>query len=213
MLKGSLERMTRELEDNRAPRRMRADARQKMTALLEAALEVFAKSGVNAPVREIAEKAGVGLGTVYRHFPQRSDLIVAVLQKGADSCAEAAAVLPAKYGPGEALTRWIHLFMDFIASKRGLATALQSGDPAYAALPTYFSSRMVPALKSLLETASEAKLIRPDVDAFDLLRTIVALCQGPNEEEPPYARKMVGVLVDGMRFGATDKIGRRRASK
>jgi len=164
-------------------------------------------------VREIAEKAGVGLGTVYRHFPQRSDLIVAVLQKGADSCAEAATVLPTKYEPGEALTRWIHLFMDFVASKRGLATALQSGDPAYAALPAYFSSRMVPALKSLLETAAEAKFIRPDVDADELLPVIVALCLGPNEEEPPYARKMVDMLVDGMRYGATGKNDGRRKPK
>ncbi|NIY47340.1 TetR/AcrR family transcriptional regulator [Cedecea colo] len=196
--------MISEPKDNGAPRRMRADARQKMTALLEAALEVFAKSGVNAPVREIAQQAGVGLGTVYRHFPQRSDLIVAVLQKGADSCAEAATVLANKYEPDEALLRWIYIFMDLVASKRGLATALQSGDPAYSALPAYFSSRMVPALKGLLEGAAEAKFIRPDIDAYDLLRAIVTLCQGPNEEEPPYARKMVAMLVDGMRYGATD---------
>ena len=87
-------------------------------------------------MREIAEKAGVGLGTVYRHFPQRSDLIVAVLQKGVDNCAEAASVLACKYEPGEALTRWIQLFMDLLASKRGLAAALHSGDPTYSTLPT-----------------------------------------------------------------------------
>src|SRR6516164_2832125 len=81
------------------PRRMRADAQRKMSSLLEAAMEVFARSGVDAPVREIAEKAGVGLGTVYRHFPQRSDLIVAIMQNQVDACADAASVLASKYDP------------------------------------------------------------------------------------------------------------------
>src|ERR1700749_3405386 len=83
------------------PRRKRADARRKMDSLLQAAMEVFKKSGVDAPVREIAEKAGVGLGTVYRHFPQRSDLIVAVCQTQVDVCADAAAEMARKYEPGE----------------------------------------------------------------------------------------------------------------
>ena len=74
------------------PRCMRADAQRKLTSLLQSAMEVFAKSGVDAPVREIAEKASVGLGTVYRHFPRRSDLIVAVFQTQVDACADAASV-------------------------------------------------------------------------------------------------------------------------
>ena len=94
-----------EAEDSK-PRRMRADAQRKMSSLLQSAMEVFAKSGVDAPVREIAERAGVGLGTVYRHFPQRSDLIVAVFQTQVNACADAASVLASKYEPGEALARW-----------------------------------------------------------------------------------------------------------
>lgn len=182
---------------------MRPEGQESLRLLLKAALEVFSKSGVNAPVREIAEKAGVGVGTVYRHFPQRSNLIVAVLKKGTDNCAEAATILAGKYEPGEALTRWIHLFMDLLASKRGLAEALHSGDdPAYSALPDYFRSRMEPALRGLLDAAVEAKFIRRDVDANDLLRTISTLCRGPNEEEPPYARTMIDLLLDGMRYKA-----------
>ena len=77
----------RETEEGK-PRRMRADAQRKMISLLQSAMEVFAKSGVDAPVREIAERASVGLGTVYRHFPRRSDLIVAVFQTQVDACAE-----------------------------------------------------------------------------------------------------------------------------
>src|ERR1700742_5359203 len=92
------------------PRRMRADAQRKMNSLLQSAMEVFRTSGVDAPVREIAERAGVGLGTVYRHFPQRSDLIVAVFRTQMDACADAAPVLAAKYEPGEALARWMQRY-------------------------------------------------------------------------------------------------------
>src|ERR1700723_4101267 len=88
-----------ELEDSK-PRRMRADGQHKMRSILDAAMKVFATSGVDAPVREIAERAGVGLGTVYRHFPRRSDLLVAVFQSQVDACAEAASVMASKYEPG-----------------------------------------------------------------------------------------------------------------
>src|ERR1700743_491447 len=110
---------------------MLADAQRKVNSLLQSAMEVFRTSGVDAPVREIAERAGVGLGTVYRHFPQRSNLIVAVFQSRVDACADAASVLASKYEPGEALARWMQHFVDFIATNRGLAAELHSVDPAY----------------------------------------------------------------------------------
>jgi AcrR family transcriptional regulator len=194
-----------EPEDGK-PRRMRADAQRKMNSLLQAAMEVFAKSGVDAPVREIAEKAGVGLGTVYRHFPQRSDLIVAVFQSRVDACAEAASVLAIKYEPGEALARWMQRFVDFIATKRGLAATLHSGDPAYSALPGYFNKRLLPALKTLLDTAVAAGVVRPGIEAEDLLRAVATLCHGPHGDEPVYARRMVALLVDGLRYGASTPI-------
>jgi AcrR family transcriptional regulator len=185
------------------PRRMRADAQRKMSSLLQAAMEVFAKSGVDAPVREIAERAGVGLGTVYRHFPQRSDLIVAVFQNRVDACAEAASALASKYDPGEALARWMQRYVDFIATKRGLAGALHSGDPAYSALPAYFDKHLKPALKSLLDAAVATRVVRPGVDPGDLLRAVATLCHGPQGKEPAYARRMVELLVDGLRYGAS----------
>ena len=185
------------------PRPMRADAQRKMASLLQAAMEVFAKSGVDAPVREIAERAGVGLGTVYRHFPQRSNLIVAVFQSRVDACADAASVLASKYEPGEALARWMQHFVDFIATKRGLAAALHSGDPAYSALPGYFNKRLLPALKTLLDTAVAAGVVRPGIEAEDLLRAVATLCHGPHGNEPVYARRMVALLVDGLRYGAS----------
>jgi AcrR family transcriptional regulator len=195
------------------PRRMRVDAQRKMDALLQAALAVFANSGVDAPVREIAERAGVGLGTVYRHFPQRSDLIVAVFRNQMDSCADAASVIASKYEPGEALARWMQRYVDFIGTKRGLAAALHSGDPAYSALPGYFDKRLRPALRTLLDAAVRAKVVRPAVEADDLLRAVATLCHGAHGEEPAYARKMVELLVSGLRYGAGVRIdtpGKRR---
>ena len=161
---------------------------------------------MDAPVREIAERAGVGLGTVYRHFPQRSNLIVAVFQSRVDACADAASVLASKYEPGEALARWMQRFVDFIATKRGLAAALHSGDPAYSALPGYFNKRLLPALKTLLDTAVAAGVVRPGIEAEDLLRAVATLCHGPHGNEPVYARRMVALLVDGLRYGASTPI-------
>ena len=194
-----------EASDNK-PRRKRADGLRKMDSLLQAAMEVFAKSGVDAPVREIAERAGVGLGTVYRHFPQRSDLIVAVFKSQMDACADAASVIASKYEPGEALARWMQRYVDFIATKRGLAAALHSGDPAYSALPGYFDKRLRPALRTLLDAAVRAKVVRPAMEADDLLRAVATLCHGAHGEEPAYARKMVELLVDGLRYGASGRI-------
>jgi AcrR family transcriptional regulator len=188
------------------PRRMRADGQRKMSALLEAAMEVFAKSGVDAPVREIAEKAGVGLGTVYRHFPQRSDLIVAVFHDRVDACADAASDLAKKYEPGEALARWMQRFVDFIATKRGLAAALHSGNPAYSALPAYFDKQLRPALAGLLDAAIAAKAVRPGIEPGDLLLAAANLCHGQHGKEPAYARKMVELLVDGLRYRANMQI-------
>jgi AcrR family transcriptional regulator len=187
------------------PRVKRADAQRKMASLLQSAAEIFTKSGVDAPVREIAERAGVGLGTVYRHFPQRSDLIVAVFQTQVDACAEAASALAGEYEPAEALARWLHRYADFLSTKRGLAAALHSGDPAYAALPAYFDKRLRPALQGLLNTAVLAKTLRADIKAEDLLHAVANLCRSRRDEEPAYARRMVDLLVDGLRYRGQSK--------
>lgn len=189
-------------ENDSAPRRKRADAQRKMSSLLAAAAEVFRESGVDAPVREIAERAGVGLGTVYRHFPQRSDLIKAVFESRVDACAHAAGELAKECEPVEALARWMQQFVDFIATKRGLAAALHSGDPAYSALPHLFNARLLPAFKSLLDAAVAAGSVRSDIDAEELLHAVANLCRVSHDKEPAYARRMVALLVDGLRYGA-----------
>lgn len=182
---------------------VRADARRNLDALLRAAMEVFAESGVDAPVREIAQKAGVGVGTVYRHFPQRSDLIVAVFQTQIDACAGAAHDLATEYVPGEALSRWMQRYVDLLSTKKGFAGALHSGDPAYGGLSPYFFERMEPALQTLLDQAVAAGTVRAGFKADDLLRAVATLCHGPHGEQPLYARKVVELLVDGLRHGAT----------
>jgi AcrR family transcriptional regulator len=186
-----------------ASRSVRADAQRNTDALLKAALAVFATSGVDAPVREIAARAGVGVGTLYRHFRQRADLVAAVFRHEVDACADAAAILAAEYGPGEALARWMQRYAAFIATKRGLATALHSGNPAFDTLPAYFQTRLVPALRILLEAAAAAGEVRNDVEPDELLGAVARLCMQAREDRPGHAERMVALLVDGLRYGAS----------
>jgi AcrR family transcriptional regulator len=183
----------------------RADAQRNVEALLKAALAVFTKSGVDAPVRDIAEKAGVGVGTVYRHFPQRSDLIVAVFRQEIDACAGAAAQFAAQYPPTEALARWMQRFTEFVVAKRGLATALHSGDPAYEPLPAYYDEKLRPAMAALLKRAVAAGEIRDGVAPGDLLSATVSLCRPAYDVAPDHTRRMVALLIDGLRYGASGK--------
>src|SRR5882724_6844493 len=193
-------------------RRVRADAQRSIDALLESALAVFATSGVDAPVREIAEKAGVGIGTLYRHFPQRSDLIAAVFRREIDACADAAPVLAAEHEPGEALALWIQRYVDFIAAKRGLAKALHSGDPAFDTLPAYFKQRLEPALRTLLKSAASARQVRPDIAAEELLGAVASLCMHAYAQGPKHARRLVSLLVDGLRYGASSHPKSKKAA-
>jgi AcrR family transcriptional regulator len=186
----------------RAPRRLRADAKRNIDSLLGAAKAVFATAGVDAPAKEIADLAGVGVGTLYRHFPQRSDLVKAVFQREVDACADAAPALIAAHEPGEALARWLRRYTEFVATKRGLAAALHSGDPAFDALPGYFRERLEPALGSLLEAATASGEIRADVSPRYLLHAVANLCLPMAGEGVAYSQRMVGLLIDGLRYGA-----------
>ncbi|GAA4667653.1 TetR/AcrR family transcriptional regulator [Frondihabitans cladoniiphilus] len=181
---------------------MRADAQRNLDSLLDAAKAVFLEQGVDAPAKVITDRAGVGVGTLYRHFPLRSDLVVAVFRHEVDAAADAAPAIAARYEPGEALSRWLDRFTEFVAAKRGLAAALHSGDPAFEPLPGYFQERFGPTLTSLLEAAAAAGDIRADVDAVNLLHAVSNLCMSPTDDGPDYSRRMVALLVDGMRFGA-----------
>ena len=179
-------------------RRQRVDAQRNTGSLLEAAKTAFATSGVDVPAKEIAALAGVGVGTLYRHFPRRSDLIVAVLQREIDACADAGPALSPAHEPTDALTQWLDRYTTFVATKRGLATALHSGDPAFDALPGYFWERLGPVLKDLLDAATSSGEIRADVSAKDLLTAVSLLCHPAPGTGPAYSRRMVGLLIDGL---------------
>ena len=184
-----------------APRR-RADARRNEKALLDAAAEVFLTSGVEAPVRDIAARAGVGLGTVYRHFPTRADLVVAVYRHQVEACAEAGpAYLDDAASPYAALTRWIGLFVDFLVTKHGLAAALQSDRARFDALHSYFLDRLVPVCTELLDAAADAGEIRSDVEAYGLMRGVGNLCIGADSDPRYDTRRLVGLLIAGLRAG------------
>ena len=183
-----------------AARSKRADARRNEKTLLDAAAAVFVASGVDAPVRDIAAKAGVGLGTIYRHFPTRAELVIAVYRHQVDACAEAGPALLANSAtPYAALTQWIDLFVDFLVTKHGLAGALRSDNARFEALHAYFLDRLVPVCAQLVDAAVAAGEIRADVDPFALMFGVGNLCAGAGGDARYDARRMVGLLVDGLR--------------
>jgi AcrR family transcriptional regulator len=178
----------------------RADALRNQQTLLAAAAEVFVTSGVDAPIREIAARAGVGIGTIYRHFPTRADLVVAVYRHQVEACAEAGPALLASGGaPRAALARWIDLFVDFLVTKHGLAAAMQSDQAGVKTLHAYFLDRLVPVCARLLDAAADAGEIRPDVEAFGLLYGVGNLCAGAGADPRYDARRMVHLLIAGLR--------------
>ncbi|WP_037617272.1 TetR/AcrR family transcriptional regulator [Streptomyces aureus] len=185
---------------DKAARPRRADARRNQETLLDASAAVFAASGVEAPVRDIAARAGVGTATIYRHFPTRADLIVAVYRHQVEACAEAGpALLDECASPYEALSRWIDRFVDFLVTKHGLAAVLQPDNTAFDALHTYFLDRLLPVCAQLLDAAAESGEIRPGLTAYQLMRGIGNLCIGAHNDPRYDARRLVETLVAGLR--------------
>jgi AcrR family transcriptional regulator len=195
---------TTDESEERAGRQKRADAQRNEQALLAAAAKVFVRSGVDAPVRDIAAEAGVGMGTIYRHFPTRADLIVAVYRHQVEACAEAGPVLLAENdSPHAALGKWIDLFVDFLVTKHGLAVALGADRTGFDALHTYFLDRLVPVCSQLLAASIEAEEISADVDAYELMHGVGNLCI--RADDPRYnARHLVKLLIAGLLQGRSN---------
>jgi len=180
-----------------APRK-RADARRNEKSLLDAAAEAFVAAGVDVPVREIARRAGVGVGTIYRHFPTRADLIVAVYRHQIEACADAGpALLASAASPYAALTAWIDQFVGFLITKHGLADAMRSDNAGFATLHAYFLDRLVPVCGSLLEAAAEAGEIRGGIRPLELMHGVGNLCVGAGPTYDP--RNLVALLIAGLR--------------
>jgi AcrR family transcriptional regulator len=189
-----------DIEEGRAAPRRRADAQRNNDALLDAAAAVFVHAGVEAPVRDIAAKARVGVGTIYRHFPTRADLIVAVYRHQVEACAEAGPTLLAESGSAHAaLAQWIDRFVDFLVTKHGLAAALRSDETGFEALHSYFLDRLVPVCAQLLDAAERAGEIRTDVDAYQLMHGVGNLCIGADTDARYDPRPLVALLLAGLR--------------
>lgn len=154
----------------------RSDAVRNEQQLLDAAAAVFVEQGVQAPVRAVAERAGVGMGTLYRHFPTRADLVVAVYRHQVDAAADAgSALLRESPTPSAALHAWVDVFVDFLVTKHGLADALNGDAEGFAVLHRYFVDRLVPVCAQLLAAAA------PDgasLTPYALLRGIGNVCIG-----------------------------------
>ena len=187
-----------------ASRPKRADAQRNTEAVLEAAKAVFAESGVDAPMREIAARAGVGVGTIYRNYPLRSDLIIAVFRREVDATAAEADRLAAEHPPLQALRLWAARLARFVATKQGFAGALHSGDPAYDPLPVYFVGTLAPRVQSILDAGEREGTIRAGIRAEDLILALSRLADSSRAGgESGATNPMVDVLLDGLRAPST----------
>ena len=178
-----------------------AGAQRSREALLSAAAAAFVEHGVQAPVRDIAERAGVGVGTLYRHFPTRADLVGAVYRHQVQECTALAASLREQpIAAFEALQRWMAAFVDFLVTKHGLAEAMRSDDASFGPLHAYFLDRLVPVCAELLAAAARGGEIRSDIGALELMAGVGNLCIGVTNDPRYDARRLVGLLLDGLRL-------------
>ena len=183
-----------------APRKLRTDALRNRERILEVAKEAFTRSGADASLDDIAREAGVGAGTLYRHFGTRDALLEAVYHTEVEKLAAAERELSGKLPPVEALRAWMLLFVDYIETKQIIAPALNTivGGPS----KVYEASRaqVTGAIDALVERAIESGDIRTDLDPFDLLRALIGVsnvASGP--DWPQSARRLIDILISGSR--------------
>lgn len=182
----------------------RADALRNREKLLAAGLALFTEHGTDVSLDTVAREAGLGVGTLYRHFPTRDALVEAVYLSELDRLHEGAAELLAELAPEEALARWMDRFVEYAAAKRGMSTALQSVIASGRNPYSQSRAKMVEALTVLLGAARAAGAVRDDVDAEDVLLAmggIWAMPVEPGWEER--ARRLLGLVMDGLRFRAS----------
>ena len=181
----------------------RSDAVRNREKLLDSAMAAFATKGVEAPLEDIARSAGVGIGTLYRHFPTRDALIEAAYRHEVDVLAQAAADLLATRPPDEALGEWMQLFVGHVAAKRGMATALKSMIGPENRLFEESRARILAAASDLLAAAVASGSVRADVDARDLVQAVGGVCMSLDPTDwTDRARRLVGLVFDGLRHGA-----------
>lgn len=178
---------------------LRADAQRSADALVRAARELFATRGVEVTTREIATAAGVGMGTLYRRFPRRADLIGAVFMREFDELAAASLKLAAEYPPFEALGRWVQLYVALLATKRGLARAISSDDPVYVGIAAQFDQRLHASAQALYAAAAQAEEVPRDLDASDVLTAVSALSMSALDQGADHAARLSSIFLQGLR--------------
>src|SRR6201993_2674834 len=179
-------------------RKPRADAQRNRERLLEVAKEAFTRSGADASLEDIAKEAGVGPGTLYRHFPTREALLEAVYRTEMEKLASAEQKFAEELPPIEALRAWLLLFVDYIAAKQLIAPALNAllGDPKKVFETSY--ARMWEAIRALVKRAVKSGDIRKDLDAIDLLRALIGVANvATSPDWQQSARRLVDILIAG----------------
>jgi AcrR family transcriptional regulator len=168
--------------------------------LIDAAKAAFADVGVGVSLEEIARRAGVGIGTLYRHFPSREAVVEAVYRREVEQLAEAVPRLLKSSPPDEALHKWMHLFVDYIATKRLIAPSLEAIAGASSALRANSGELITQAMSTLVKRAVEHGQVRKDIAPSDLLRAIVGVSYGnPDQAWEASARRLIDLLMDGLR--------------
>jgi AcrR family transcriptional regulator len=191
--------------DPPAPKPLRADAQRNRDRLVEVAAQAFAADGVDASLEEIAKRAGVGIGTLYRHFPTREHLVEVVYRREVEGLCHAADELAREHPADVALELWMQRFVDYIATKRGLATSLRLLLTTNSTLFSDTSGRVSGAMRGLIEAAAAAGKIRPDVDASDVMHALGGIYSAPNTPDwRERSGRLVKLLMDGLRFGAKE---------
>jgi AcrR family transcriptional regulator len=185
------------------PAGMRADARRNHEKLIEAAAAAFAEHGLEASLEEIARRAGVGIGTLYRHFPTREHLVEMVYRREVESVCGAAAELSGRLPPDAALEEWMLRFVDYIATKRGLAASLKILLGSDAALRSQTAGRVSLTLKQMVDAAMADGSIRGDIDATDVAHALSSIYSAPDTKDwRERSRRLVSLLMGGLRWGA-----------
>ena len=189
-----------EPETSKSRRKPRVDSIRNRERLIEAATEIFSAGGPQASLEAVAKKAGVGIGTLYRHFPTRDALFEAVYRHEVDLLGDLAERLARDEAPVEALKTWLQANVRLVATKKGMIEALQLAAHGSSELKAYSYDRMIGAIRLLLDRAVKAGEVRDDVPPEDLLRTLVGIyySQGTGDWQPT-ALRMVDVFVDGLR--------------
>jgi AcrR family transcriptional regulator len=183
-----------------AGRKTRADAQRNRLRLLETAKAAFAEKGSGASLDEIARTAGVGAGTLYRHFPTRDVLIEAVYRNETEQLLAAVSRLAETHPPLTALREWLLLFVDYMATKHGMSEALNSLVGGTSDLYSASTAQVKQAVAKLIDRAVASGDIRLDIDPLDLLRALAGVANispGPNSKQA--AKRMVDILIAGIR--------------